>query len=132
MDSKVAKKMQNRESLLKYQLIIYNVQRNSYVNKRSIKVIQNITLFPSLNFIKGIISPYGSKGIPRHYHYCSDPNLGPVIVTIRRILCSCHYCTTILYISWDSKTKEAVNHHRYGRVYNFKYSQIIGCHNNWI
>ena len=24
------------------------------------------------------------------------------------------------------------NHPRYGRVYNCKYSQILGCHNNWI
>ena len=39
---------------------------------------------------------------------------------------------TILSLSWDLKTKEAVNQTRYGRVYNFKFSQILGCQNNWI
>ena len=36
--------------------------------------------FPSLNDIKGKISPYDSKGILRNYHYCSDPKLGSAIV----------------------------------------------------
>ena len=89
-------------------------------------------IFPSLNVINGIPSPYGSKEIIRHYHYRSDTKLDPGIVEIRRILCSCNYFTTILSISWNSRTKEEVNQPRYGRVYNFKYSQIIGCHNNWI
>ena len=35
------KKMKNRESLLKYQRLIYNVQRNSDVNPRGIKLIWN-------------------------------------------------------------------------------------------
>ena len=30
------------------------------------------------------------------------------------------------------KIKEAVNQPRYGRLYNFIYSQIFVCHNNWI
>ena len=30
------------------------------------------------------------------------------------------------------KTKEAVKYTRYGRVYNLKYYQVLGCHNNWI
>ena len=30
------------------------------------------------------------------------------------------------------KTKESVNQPIYGRLYYYKYSQIIGCHNNWI
>ena len=30
------------------------------------------------------------------------------------------------------KIKGAVNQPRYGRVYNLKSSQILGCHNNWI
>ena len=30
--------------------------------------------FPSLSFIDGKTSSYGSKGILRHYHYWSDPN----------------------------------------------------------
>ena len=52
-------------------------------------------IFPSLNVIKGEILPYGSKEIPRHYHYRSDPELVPGVVAIRRIPCSCHACTTI-------------------------------------
>ena len=76
--------------------------------------------------------PYSSKGILRHYHYRSDPKLGPGIVAIRRIKCICHDCTAILPLSWYSKTKESFNQPRYGILYNCKYSQIIGCHNNCI
>ena len=54
------------------------------------------------------------------------------IVAIIIIPCSFHSCTTILSLSWNSKVKEDFNHPRYGRVYNCKYSQIIGCHNNFI
>ena len=96
------------------------------------EIIWNNTLFPSLNVIYGKTSPYGSKGILRYYHYRSNPKLGSGIVAIRIIPFNCHACTTILSLSWDSKIKEAVNQPRYGRVYNFKYSQIVGCHNNWI
>ena len=96
------------------------------------KIICNKKLFPSLNVINGKSWPYESKGIIRHNHYWSDRKLGPGIVAIRRIPCSCHACTAILSISWDHKIKEAVNQPRYGRVYNFKYSQILGCRNNWV
>ena len=74
---------------------------------------------------------YRSKLILIHYHYQSYPKLGPGIVVIRRITCSFHACTTILSLYWDSKIKETVNQTRYGKVYNCKYSQILGCHNNW-
>ena len=89
-------------------------------------------MFPSLNFINGKTSPNGSKGFLRHYHYWSDLKLGPGLVEIRIIPCSCHACTTALSLSWNSKIKEAVNQYRYDIVYNFKYSQILGCHNKWI
>ena len=118
--------------LFKYQSRIYTVQRNSDVNHRGMKIIWNNKLFLSLNVINGKASPYGSKGILRHYHYWSDPKFGLGIFSIIIILCSFHACTIILSISWNSKIKEAVNQPRYSRVYNFKYSQIIGCHNNWI
>ena len=72
-------------------------------------MILNNKRFPSLNVIKRKILPYGSKGILRHYHYCSDPKLGPGMVAIIRIPCSFHACKTISYISWDSIIKEAVN-----------------------
>ena len=68
----------------------------------------------------------------RHYYYRSDPKLGPGIFAIRIIPCSCHACTDILYIYWDCKIKEEGNQPRYGGVYNCRYSQIIGCHNNYI
>ena len=41
-------------------------------------------------------------------------------------------CLHNFIISLDSKSKEAVIHPIYGRVYNYKYSQTLGCHNNWI
>ena len=72
-------------------------------------------------------SPYGSKWILRHYRYWSNPKLGSSIVAIRIIPCSIHAKTAILYLYWDSKTKEAVNQTRYGRVSNLqilKYSWL--------
>ena len=89
-------------------------------------------MFPELNVINGKPSPYGSKGILRYYYYWSDPKLVPGIIAIIIIPFSCHAWKTILSLSWQLKTKEAFNHHRYDRVYNCKYSQIIGCHNNCI
>ena len=94
-------------------------------------MIWNKELFSSFNVINGKTSPYASKAILRHYHYLSDPKIGLVIFSIRRITCSFHDCTNILSLSWDPKIKEAVNQPRYGRVYHCKYFQIIGCHNNW-
>ena len=85
MDSNVAKKMKKRQSKLKYQSRIYNVQRKSDVNHRGMKMIWNNKLFPSLNVINGKTLPYSSMGILRHYHYRSDPEFGPGIVAIRRI-----------------------------------------------
>ena len=68
--------MQKRESLIKYQSHIYNGKRNSDVNHIGMKMIRNNKCFPSLNVINGNTSPYGSKGILRQYHYCSDTKLG--------------------------------------------------------
>ena len=81
---------------------------------------RNNKLFTSLNVIYGKKSPYAGKGILRHYLYRSDPKLVPGIFSIRVIPCICHACTAISYLSWYSKIKEAVNHPRYGRVYNCK------------
>ena len=88
--------------------------------------------FPSFNVVNRKSSPYGNKGILRHNHYRAYPKLGSGIVAIRRIPYSCHACTNILSLSWNSKIKEAFNHTRYGRVYKCRYSQIIICHNNCI
>ena len=66
-------KIQKRQSQLKYQSSIYNVKSNSDVNHRGMKMIWNNNIFTSLNVINGKKSPYGSKGILRHYHYQSDP-----------------------------------------------------------
>ena len=92
----------------------------------------NKKLFLSLKFIDGESSPYGNKVIIRHYNYSSYLTLGPGIVVIRIIPCSCQACTKILSLSWYLKIKEEFNRPRYGRVYNCKYSQIIGCCNNCI
>ena len=95
-------------------------------------MISNNKLFSSLNAINGKTYPYGSKGVIRLYYYRSDPKLGPGIVEIIIIPWICHACTTILFLFWYSKIKESVNQPRYGRLYNCKYSQIIGYNNNCI
>ena len=77
-------------------------------------------------------SPYGIKRIIKHYSYRSYPKLSPGIFSIGIIPCNFHACKNILSLYWDSKIKEAVNRPRYGRLYNCKYSQIVGCHNNWM
>ena len=112
MDSKVAQKIK-RESLFKCQSHIYNLQRRYGVILRGVKMIW-------------------SNNKIHHYHYQSDPKLGPGIVAIRIIRCSCHSCTTMISIFWDAKIKETVYQPRYGRVYDCNYSQILGCHPNWI
>ena len=65
----------------------------------------NNKVFPLLNIIDGKKFPYVSKGILRHYHYRSDQKLGPGIVAIIRISCSCHDCTKISSLSWDYRIK---------------------------
>ena len=50
----------------------------------------NKTLFPSLNVIKGKISPYVSKVILGRYYYIPDPKLSYGIVEIIIIPFSCH------------------------------------------
>ena len=98
--------MKNIESLFKYQSSIYNVQSNSDVNHRGMKIRRNNKKFPSINAINSKTSPYGSKNILRYYHYQSDPKLGSGIVTMKRITCNCHAFKTILSLSYHSKIKE--------------------------
>ena len=105
---KCSTKIQKRESLFSYKSCIYNFQRKSDVNHKGIQMRWNNKTFPPLNVIRGEISPYGSKGIIRHYHYRSDPKIGPGIVTIRRITFIYHVCTTILHFYWDPKNNKAV------------------------
>ena len=100
--------MQGSISLFKYQSCVYNFQRNYGVNHRGIKMRCNKKMFLSLNIINVKSSPYINKGILRHYNYQSDTKLGPFIVAIRIIPCSCHDFTTILSLSWYSKIKRRI------------------------
>ena len=92
--------MKNRSSLFQHQSRIYGDKRDYDVNHRGMEMIWNNKLSPSLNLIKGKISPFISKGILRHCHYRSDPKLGAGIVEIRRTPCSSHACITILSLYW--------------------------------
>ena len=131
MDSKVAQKFtrDNNYSNINY---VYNVKWNDDVNHRGMKLRWNNEVFSSLNVVNWKPAPYGSKGVIKQYNYRSDTRLGPGIVSIRIIPCSCHVCTTKLSLPWGSTIKEACNQPIYGRVYNCKYSLIIGSHNNCI
>ena len=62
-------KMQNIESLFKYQSCFYSFQRNNGANHIGMKRIWNNKLFPSLNVINGKPSTNGIKGVIRHYNY---------------------------------------------------------------
>ena len=57
MYSKVVKKIQNRESLFKYQPRFYNVKNNDYVKHRGMKLQYNKKNIPSLNVIIGKTAP---------------------------------------------------------------------------
>ena len=57
---------------------------------------------------------------------------GLYIIYIRTITFSFHACATKLSLPWVSRINHACNHSRYGWAYNFKYSLIIGSHNNWV
>ena len=113
-------KIQKIWSILKHQSHFYNVQRNSDVNHRDMKMQRNKKLFPPFNVINGKPYPYGRTVIQRHYHYWLDHKLVPVVVAIIRIPCSCHAFTTILSLPWDWKIKKSCKQPRYGRVYNCK------------
>ena len=82
---KVSTQTQRIVSIFKHQSRFYNVQSNKDVKHRGTKMRWNNKLFPSLNVINGKPTPYRRKGIIRHYHYRSDPKLGPGIVSIRGI-----------------------------------------------
>ena len=81
MDSKVAKK-RKRQPQFKDQQHIYNIQSNSNVYHRGMKMRCNSKQFPSLIVINGKTLPYASKGIPRHYHYLSDPKLSTELLPL--------------------------------------------------
>ena len=85
-----------------------------------------------MNAIDVNSAPYRSNGVVRHYHYSSDPKLGPGIVAPRRIPCSSYACITPLSLSWDSKINDACNNPRYGRLYDCKYPLLLGSHNKCI
>ena len=55
-------KMQKIKSQFKYQSRIYNVQRNSGVNHRGMKIRCRNKLSPSIKVIKGKTSTYTSNG----------------------------------------------------------------------
>ena len=89
-------------------------------------------MFPSLNLINWKSYPYWSKVVLIHYHYRPDTKLGPGIVAIRIIPCSCLACKTRLSIPWSYIIKYACNQPIYGRVYDCKYSIIPLSRNNCI
>ena len=62
-------KMQKIPSQFKYKSRIYNVQRNSGVNHRGMKMRWNKKPFSYLNYINDKTSPSASKVNLRHYYY---------------------------------------------------------------
>ena len=131
MDSRVAKKYKrdNHNSNINY---VSTMLKGNMMLIIEVWKLDGTKTFPSLNVINGKTHTYRSKGILRHYNYWSDPKLGLVIVAIRIVIYSYRACATVLSLSLDLKTKESLNQLKYGRVYDFKYSRILGCHNNWI
>ena len=99
---------------------------------RRMNLRRNNIFFPSLNIINIKTALYGSKGFLIHYKYRPDQKLCQGDVSVRIINHSCHDFTTQISLTWNSKIKDTCTQSRYGRVYDCKYSPIIGYQNNWI
>ena len=67
-----------------------------------LKLWQKNKLFSYLNIINRKTTPYGIKGVLRHYHYRYNQKLGQGVVSTRIIPWICYDCTTQSYLSLSS------------------------------
>ena len=110
--------------------IEFNVQDNSDVVHKDVKVYFDTNQFPALPFGSPHPKPHRSRGLSKHYHLCFDPKLGHGICAIFRIPCACVACTSMLDHPWISGTP-LKKQSRYQPVTEFTYWPVLVSYNNW-
>ena len=107
----------------------YNVQDNSDIAHKYMKIYCDTNQFPELPFCGTHPKPHGERGLIKNYRLRFDPNLGHGICAISHIPCSCVACTSMLEKPWISgiTTKKQA---RYQPVTNCNYWPVLGSYNN--
>ena len=77
-----------------------------------------------------IMITHGERGLSNHNHLLFDPKLGHGICAIRRILCACVGCKSMMDKPWISGiTSKKQAHYQHGT--NCTYWSVLGSYNNW-
>ena len=80
----------------------YHVKDNDDVAHKYVIMYCNTNQFPALQFCVPHAKPHGARVLSKNYHLRLNPRLGNVIGEIRRILCACVACTSMLDKPWIS------------------------------
>ena len=80
----------------------YNVQDNSDVAHKYVKIYCNMNQLPVLSFCGPHYKSHGERGLSKHYNLHFDPKLGNGVYEIRRIPYDCVACTSIIDKPWIS------------------------------
>ena len=80
----------------------YHVQDNADVAHKYVRIYCDTKQLPTLPFCSSHTNPHGTRGLGEHYHLRFYPNLGNEICAIRRIICACVACTSMLDKTWIS------------------------------
>ena len=91
----------------------HHIQDNTDVAHIDAKIHCDTNQFPALPFCGYHSNPHGARGLGKHYHIGSYPNLGHSICEISRIPCACVSFTSMLDQPWISgvqSTKQARCH----------------------
>ena len=108
----------------------YPVQDNASVELKDVKMYCNTNQFPTLPFYGPHSKPHGERGISKNYHLRFNPKLGMGVCAIRRILCACVDCTSMLDKVWISGIPSD-KQDRYKPVTKCTYWPVLGAFNNW-
>ena len=86
--------------------------------------------FPALTFCGPHSKPHGTRWLSKHYHLRFDPKLGMGVCAIRRILCVCVACTSMIDKRWISGISSDTQE-RYKHFTKCTYWPVLGSFKNW-
>ena len=95
-------KIQKRFVEIKWAYRQYHVQDNADVSHQYVIMYCKTNKFPALPFCGPHSKLHNARGLGKHYNLRFDPKLGSGICEIRRILCACVACTSMLDKPWIS------------------------------
>ena len=107
----------------------YHVQDNADVEHQYVSMYCNTKQFPALPFCGPYSKPHGARGLGKYYHMCFDTKLGMGKCAIRRILCACVACKSMLDKHWISGIPSD-EHERYKPTTKCSYWSVLGSFNN--